>query len=96
MNSGIMKRAVGVLRERLPLRAGYYVKLDKKTDNIIIANERLGFCITKHYVEDNPETYLESAQIYLAQLVNITDRLAPHSATAPFYTPQEMNKQAER
>ena len=95
MTNETMKRAVRALREHLPISAGYHVRLDKKTGNIIVANERLGFCITKHYIEDHPDTYLESARICLRQLVDITECPESYSASAPFNTPQEMNKQAE-
>lgn len=69
-----MQQAATVLQNKLDLPAGYYVKHDKKTDNIIVANEKLGFCVSTVYVRDHPnEGYLEPVKAYLAQLRDITD-----------------------
>lgn len=70
----MMREAVRVLEENLDLPAGYYVKLDTQTDNILIANERLGFCVTSLYVKDHPnQSYLRAAQKNLEHLKRVTD-----------------------
>jgi hypothetical protein len=52
-----------------PLPHGITIKVDPRTDNIIVANEDLGFCVTRRAIADN--IHLPLFRPALAQLVEI-------------------------
>jgi hypothetical protein len=70
----MMREAMKVLEANLDLPAGYYIKLDTATDNILVLNQRLGFCLTGRYVKDHPnQTYLPAVQKNLEHLKRVTN-----------------------
>ena len=48
----------GVLRRDLDLPPGYSVEVDRKTRNIVVKNDRLGFAVTGRWLLDHRDSYI--------------------------------------
>lgn len=57
-----------VLRRDLDLPSGYSVEVDRKTRNILIRNDRLGFAITGKWLLDHRDSFVGPIAEMLASL----------------------------